>query len=218
MYKTILFANAKGGTGKSTICTFFANDMTSKEIPVAVVDADIQQSIVQLRDSELKAKGIDKEQAPWDLLWLDTTDIRNVKYIISKLQNIKAHILIDTPGNLSDKNLTPIYQAADLVVCPFSYVPIELDTTLRFAKAVQAINPDARLIFMPNNIDQRKTEYERARERDKGFELQHNFRRSWLTKEIPRRKCLERVSTLEYTSDQADLLAEAFGGIYKWLK
>ena len=47
--RIILFSNLKGGTGKTTLCALFATYCVSKGIGVAMVDADIQQSISRLR-------------------------------------------------------------------------------------------------------------------------------------------------------------------------
>lgn len=41
----VVFANQKGGVGKTTLCTTFANYMTAKGHPVLVIDCDAQQSI-----------------------------------------------------------------------------------------------------------------------------------------------------------------------------
>ena len=53
MAKIIVFSNRKGGTGKSTLCIQFANYLVSKGHNVAVLDADPQQSIIDLRNREV---------------------------------------------------------------------------------------------------------------------------------------------------------------------
>ena len=50
--KIILFSNVKGGVGKSTLCSLFATYCAEKGIPTAVVDADLQQSLVRQRKRE----------------------------------------------------------------------------------------------------------------------------------------------------------------------
>ena len=49
MNKIIVFANQKGGVGKTTLCTLFANFLASKGIPVTVIDCDTQQTIFEKR-------------------------------------------------------------------------------------------------------------------------------------------------------------------------
>ena len=67
-YKIVLFANQKGGVGKSTLCTFLAHDLTAKDRPVVVADADLQQSLFQLRAMELQQSGKNDEDAPLMLI------------------------------------------------------------------------------------------------------------------------------------------------------
>ena len=52
--KIILFTNIKGGVGKTTLCGLFATFCAEKGIPVAVMDADIQQSLFRHRQRELQ--------------------------------------------------------------------------------------------------------------------------------------------------------------------
>ena len=54
MAKIIVISNGKGGTGKSTLCMQFANYLTSIGKAVAVLDADEGQTIVDLREVEVK--------------------------------------------------------------------------------------------------------------------------------------------------------------------
>lgn len=53
--RIIVFANQKGGVGKSTLCILFADYLAEKRQAVAVIDADLQQTIVVQRQRELKA-------------------------------------------------------------------------------------------------------------------------------------------------------------------
>ena len=47
---TITWANEKGGVGKTTLCTLFANYLSEKKVPdVCVLDCDRQHSIVDKR-------------------------------------------------------------------------------------------------------------------------------------------------------------------------
>ena len=55
--KIILFSNVKGGVGKSTLCSMFATYCAEKGIPTAVVDADLQQSLVRQRQREKEHDG-----------------------------------------------------------------------------------------------------------------------------------------------------------------
>ena len=50
----VLFANQKGGVGKTTLCALFANYLDNKNVPLLVLDADIQQTLKDRRDDDLK--------------------------------------------------------------------------------------------------------------------------------------------------------------------
>ena len=215
--KIVLFANQKGGVGKSTLCTFLAHELTAKDRPVVVADADLQQSLFQLRTMELQQSGQSEDAAPWDMMWIDCRNKKSVSSAIEQLGKIPATVLIDVPGNLSDDNVAPLYLTADVIVCPMTYQIFTINSTKRFAETVKKINPKVRLVFVPNGISARKSVEDARKERSYGYELQHSFKGSWLTREVPRLKCFERISTLGYTSEQEERLKSAFDGIYKWL-
>lgn len=215
--KIIVWANGKGGTGKSTLCILFAHDLTKNGRPVAVVDADLQQSIFELRQQDLVQNGKGAEDAPWDVIWADSRRADNIKNVMSTIKSFPGTILIDAPGNLDNDNLVPIYDNADLIVCPFKFQQIMINGTKLFADAITSVFPDKRLIFMPNMIDRRKSIEDAQKERDEEYDIQHRYKGSWLTREVPRRKCFERISTLFYSQEQSDNLEPAFQGLYKWL-
>ena len=63
--KIIIFSNIKGGVGKTTLCSLFATYLAENGMPVAVLDADLQQSLYRHRVREEKA---DPEQKmPWQI-------------------------------------------------------------------------------------------------------------------------------------------------------
>ncbi len=65
----ITFANQKGGVGKSTLCTLFANYLHQMGIPVWVIDCDGQSSMGQLRKKELQLRGVasDSNEVPYPI-------------------------------------------------------------------------------------------------------------------------------------------------------
>lgn len=52
--KIITFANQKGGVGKSTLCTLFANALVEAGIPIKVLDYDRQHTIGNRRNDDLR--------------------------------------------------------------------------------------------------------------------------------------------------------------------
>ena len=55
MNHIITFANQKGGVGKSTLAILFANYLCWKKMNVCIIDTDLQQTIAQMRKSDLRA-------------------------------------------------------------------------------------------------------------------------------------------------------------------
>ena len=51
--KKVVFANQKGGVGKSTLCILFANYLASKGKDVCIIDTDLQKSLTTYRISML---------------------------------------------------------------------------------------------------------------------------------------------------------------------
>ena len=47
--KKIVFANQKGGVGKSTLCILFANYLAAKGKDVCIIDTDLQKTILMQR-------------------------------------------------------------------------------------------------------------------------------------------------------------------------
>lgn len=149
--KIVLFSNIKGGVGKSSLCALFATYCAEKGIPTAVVDADLQQSLVRQRERELKSAG-EGVQEPWQLISLDTSDVKGVENMMENLKTIPGWILVDCPGNLNDNGLLPVFKAADAVVVPISYEDIVVDATSVFIQVFKKIS-NAPLCFLPNRIN-----------------------------------------------------------------
>ena len=148
--RIILFSNLKGGTGKTTLCALFATYCVSKGIGVAMVDADIQQSISRLRSRELS--NMENPQEPWQIISLDTSSVKGVELMMENLKSIPGWILVDCPGNLNDNGLLPIFKAADIVISPLSYENIVIDATSPFIKVFRKVS-EAPVLLLPNRIN-----------------------------------------------------------------
>ena len=84
--KIILFTNIKGGVGKTTLCGLFATFCAEKGIPVAVMDADIQQSLFRHRQRELQQN--QTTNLPWQIQSISTSDEDVVEKVMKKLKDI----------------------------------------------------------------------------------------------------------------------------------
>lgn len=211
--RIIVFANQKGGVGKSTLCMMFANYLANQGEPVAVIDADLQQTIFEQRQAELANASSD---VPWDVVSVDTTICSNVKDAMNMATTFPGTILVDAPGNISDDNLLPIYADADYIISPITYHPNVVASTKKFASIMEqlkeGLGASFKMWFVPNMIDDRK--------KHNLEELKHN---AWLAlhqhgeilTRINNRAWLERTSTLTLNSQQLGSVQFAFDRIVK---
>lgn len=162
--KIILFTNIKGGVGKTTLCGLFATYLAQQGIPVAMMDADIQQSLFRHRQRDLNEE--QPEKIPWQIQSLDMSDEDYVEDLVGKLKSVPGWVLIDCPGNINDHALKYIYQAADVAIIPFSYDSDTVDATKLFCDIFRRVSR-AKLLFVPNNIvlsDERRERLQQCRD------------------------------------------------------
>lgn len=158
MNKIIVFGNQKGGVGKTTLCTLFANYLTAKNVPVLVVDCDSQQTIFEKRKQDLSKH--DKTNFRYNIQPFSITDDKSVELLMTNLRKMDGVILIDSPGHLAQQGLVPLFSNSDFVVCPYQYEATCVNSTIKFivflAQLKQRIkNMKSQLIFVPNKYDSR---------------------------------------------------------------
>ncbi len=147
MVKLIVVSNSKGGTGKSTLCMQLANYLTSIGKTVAVLDADEGQTIVDLREAEVKQHP--DAPLPWRV-WNATERAEAFVEITKRMDD--TYVLVDCPGSLN-KNLLPFFNAASAIVIPFRYDDVVVLRTIKFVKILKMARIKAKLLFLPNYID-----------------------------------------------------------------
>lgn len=180
----IIIGNQKGGAGKSTLALVLANYLTlEKSCPVTVIDMDYQQSIAQKFE---KAKILENAE-PYEVVPANLESYPYLKGLLGK--NEKAVVLIDLPGKLDDDGLIPVFNSADLVICPFSYDEFTFQSTVLFTVVMKRINPRISMVFIPNRIKS-NARYEIMQEVD---EQLSKFGR--ITSVLPDRIDFQRVST-----------------------
>lgn len=160
----ILWTGMKGGTGKTQTCARAATHMVQLGIPVVVIDADIQQSLSRHRKRDLAARP--SETAPWDCMFLNTTNYSQVEKVMERAKSIQACVLIDCPGNINDPSLQLIFRAADIAVVPFELNADSVDATVIFAQLFKQ-NFKAKMYFVPNKVSSlfwKRGEVRKARE------------------------------------------------------
>ena len=97
MNKTIIitFANQKGGVGKTTLCTLFANYLVAKGKSVIVVDCDGQQTIYEKRQADRKKYS--NEQVKYNIQAFSIANIDNDS-IPELVINCKLGLRSDIPA------------------------------------------------------------------------------------------------------------------------
>lgn len=185
----ILIGNQKGGCGKSTLTLLLANYLANeKKVNSTVLDMDYQQSLYAKSE---KAKILENEPL-YEIVpaHLESFPLMKKKLLASK----RDRIIIDLPGKMDDDGLIPIFAAADLILCPFSYDEFSVDSTVLFAMVIRKINKDAPLVFIPNRIKS-TVKYETKAEVEKVLK---NF--GTITPELTDRVDFQRVNTV-YTPE-----------------
>lgn len=149
MAKIIVISNSKGGTGKSTLCMQFANYLASQGKKVNVLDCDKGQSVVELRQMELRQS--QDATLPWEVY----NATSNSRSFVERARTLgDVYILVDCPGSLNP-NLLPFFQNADAIIIPFRYDDVVVLRTMTFVKVLNAAHITAKKLFLPNYIDVR---------------------------------------------------------------
>lgn len=96
--KKIVFANQKGGVGKSTLCILFANYLAWKKQDVCIIDTDLQKTIMMQRkkDRELYP---DTEE-PYNVQDFDVADPDTMQQLMDSASQTDGYVLFDSPGNV----------------------------------------------------------------------------------------------------------------------
>ncbi|SDM54026.1 chromosome partitioning protein [Catalinimonas alkaloidigena] len=146
----IIIANQKGGAGKSTHCILLANYLVlEKKKQVLVLDLDFQSSVKDLWDQD-RANYADTPP----LYEVINKELSEIGEVLQMLQGIGDDqiILFDLPGYINDNALVPVFEQADLVICPFAYDKITFESTYVFAQVLRRLNESAPVVFLPNRL------------------------------------------------------------------
>ena len=161
--KIIVFANQKGGVGKTSLAISLAHWLTLGNIPVLFVDADLQQSAVSLRQADSETFTTSE---PWKIYSLNITKKEEVKGMIVKLKNVKGTVIIDCPGSLDNDNVKYILNAADEIVVPIEYSRVAVDSTAKFAEVLKMMKESGflsgKVYYLPNKFDERSKRVDRS--------------------------------------------------------
>lgn len=209
--RKIVFANQKGGVGKSTLCILFANYLAWKKQDVCVIDTDLQKTIKMQRKKDLELYPDSEE--PYEVQDFDVQEPELMQQLMDSASQTEGFVLFDSPGNVSEDGLVPLFTNADYIICPYEYEEKTLDSTGTFVQVVHALRqatPEmtAKLFFVPNRIDVRigtADELRMWKQTDAIFK-----QLGAVTPRITARASLKRINTLEITPAQRDAVKQAF--------
>ena len=131
--KIILFANQKGGVGKTTICGLFSNYLAdTRKVSLLVVDADPQQTFANRRKDDSRRQ----KDIPYNVQSVTIKDASSTRNIMLTLRGLEGTTIIDTPGSLTQEGMKELLANADYIVCPYHYDLNTIDSTRAFILAV----------------------------------------------------------------------------------
>lgn len=156
----ICFANQKGGVGKSTLATLYANHLAEEGKNVIIFETDIQRSILSQRNDDLEFWGPGEEK--YDIRFFNLKNAADSSELMEKAHKIleqmpDATIILDVPGNITEDYLVPIFVHSDYLAVPFFYEKITLNSTSVFIKVMGALRNQYKemknkMVFIPNMV------------------------------------------------------------------
>lgn len=209
--RKIIFANQKGGVGKSTLCMLFANYLAWRRKDVCIIDTDLQKSIMMQRRKDQTV--FDGQEVPYNVQEFDIDDPERVAQLMESASQVEGYVLFDSPGNISEDGLVPMFVEADYIVCPYEYEEKTLDSTGVFIQVVEQLRQrypamHAKLFFVPNRIDVRIGTQDEMRMWKQTDEIFQRFGK--VTPRIASRATLKRINTYELTAMQREAVKGAF--------
>lgn len=215
-----MFANQKGGVGKSTLCLSYATYLSEvKGINLVVIDADPQHSTyrkwkqdcdehpnAEPRFNVVPFDDLDNEQETLDLI----KDLRKQDY----------SFIIDTPGNMAMAGMMHLVHAVDVIAIPMQYEKLCARSTNSFIDFILDVSEKlksvvhARLAFIPNMFQKRwgnkeESAFVKQTEEDYG-------KAGEVLPRIPLTPELRRLNVFGLTNKQKEIVGPCFEKFYNF--
>lgn len=144
--RSILVANPKGGSGKTTVATNLAGLFATRQFRVALADTDRQHSAT----SWLARR---PETLPNIMRWATEADKKEVKAY-------DPHwVVVDSPAAVHGAKLTDLVRKMNLVLVPVSPSAFDMEATQRFLAELRTEKPirkgESQIAVVGNRVDPR---------------------------------------------------------------
>ena len=207
----IVFGNQKGGVGKTTLCTLFANYLASIGKRTLVIDCDNQQTISEKRKADERKYTDTKFK--YNVQPFNIANEENVQNLMRNLKEMDGVVLIDAPGNLAQQGLIPIFSQADYVVCPFQYESTSVNSTATFILFLAKLKEKfpgmhTETFFVVNRHDKRYGKKQELALWAKTDERLSQY--GIVTPKIEVKADMQRYNTIEVMSNQRDIVYPTF--------
>jgi chromosome partitioning protein len=241
---TILFANQKGGVGKSTLCLALANYISKVKgnKSIYIFDADFQKSLHTMYDNDIK-KVPNADEYGHPNMVVFGTDLKESDYdgekkigdyfqftankLLSMAQKFherdeNAMVLIDLPGQLQKPHLK-LYKHADLIITPFAYDTHTFNSTLTFLSIVERTQSKAQVLLVPNRqksganyiVEQETDDAENAIEQMSKEKVNEALKKyGYVTSELKDRVAFQRINTLKTPDEVNEQVNTLFDDVY----
>lgn len=216
--KLILFANQKGGVGKSTNCVMFGNYLVDIGIQLSMIDADSQFSIKKKHDQDMEQfPNLPEKYHVYPFDELDSEEA--TKQLLKEMRQEEFDFIIDSPGSLSKQGMVQLLLGVDAIIVPFQYEKTCLNSMNTFINLnVDICNSVGRdkltpMYFVPNMYHKnwgRKDELDD----DKVVEAKLNTIGT-VTPKVPSTAEIRRYNTLFTTQQQRELTSPCYDFLYE---
>ena len=216
MSTIISFANQKGGVGKTTLCTTFANYLAEKGERLLVLDCDNQSSISEKRQSD--EQKYSTATFRYNVQRFDIADSNKAAALMQQVKAVDGVILIDTPGHLSQQGLLPLFIHSDIIVFPYLYDAASINYKVTFLKFVDVLKSkvptmQTQVVLVPNRYDKRigkKEELKLWDETDKAFACYGE-----VLPRIANKADMMRYNTLSLLDSQSTIVQPTYDRLYE---
>lgn len=145
----IAIGNQKGGVGKTTLSILIANYIKeSLKEDIIVLDLDPQKSFFEKAEEEKEL--IDDENIIYTVL--DGGGNLDSAFELLNVMKDDGNILVDLPGFMFTNENIDVLDNIDVLIIPFDYSQICIESTLTYVYVIRELAPDLRILFLPNRI------------------------------------------------------------------